>query len=239
MQSPSPRENRYVAKDLAERLGGRGAAVFYDESYLADLWGRRLDQEFAWVFGAGTRFFVPIVSAFYAERSWPQYEWAVGSTRGCEEARGIYIAAAHGRCYSCWSADTVSYLDLRRHSVDKVADLLLEKLGSVRAATARGLGEQTWVGTLGLTVQDLLDSENLPLEAPSDYAGLCDWLAEDLEWRLARTSLVDPRITEDARSGETLSVRVAFEWGPAKGPLTFGDLGWWALLELQPHNHVY
>ena len=190
------------------------------------------------MFGAGTRFFVPIVSAFYAERSWPQYEWAVARREAAKRREDFILPLRMDDAILVGLADTVSYLDLRRHSVDKVADFLLEKLGSIRAATARGLGEQTWVGTLGLTVQDLLDSDNLALEAPSGYANLCDWLAEDLEGRLARTSLVDPRITEDARNGETLSVRVAFEWGPAKGPLTFGDLGWWALLELQPHNHV-
>ena len=99
--------------------------------------------------------------------------------------------------------DTLCYLDLRRHPVDEVADLLIEKLGGSTAAMDRQLGEQTWVAAFGLLTQDLLDCENIPLEVSSSYAKLCDWLTEDLKSRLARTSLADPRVTEDARNGET------------------------------------
>ena len=55
-------EDRSVAEGLTEQLVERGAVVFYDESYLGSLLGKRLDLEFADVFGAGTQFFVPIVS---------------------------------------------------------------------------------------------------------------------------------------------------------------------------------
>ena len=55
----------------------RGAVVFYDKFYLGSLLGKRLDLEFDGIFGAGTQFFVPIVSASYVERPWPQYEWNV------------------------------------------------------------------------------------------------------------------------------------------------------------------
>ena len=70
-------EDRSVAEELAGQLVERGAVVFYDESYRGSLVGKRLDLEFADVFGAGTQFFVPIVSASYVERAWPQHEWNV------------------------------------------------------------------------------------------------------------------------------------------------------------------
>ena len=40
-------------------------------------------------------------------------------------------------------------------------------------------------------------------------------------------------------NGETFGLRVSFEWGPSKGPLEFGELGWWELLELLPYDQVY
>ena len=232
-------ECRYIAEELAEQLYVRGAAVFYDESYRADLLGKRLDHEFAWVFGAGTRFFVPIVSAVYADKSWPQYEWAIARREAAKRQGEFILPLRMDDALLVGLADAVSYVDLRRYSVKKVADLLIEKLRNAGAAVASQLKDQAWVATLGILMQDILDSEDLPPEAPSSYAGLCDWLTEDLKCRLARTSLVDPQLTEDARDGETLSLRVAFKWGPSKGPLTFSELGWWALLELQPQNHVY
>ena len=232
-------EYRSVAKELAEQLNKRGAVAFYDASYGARLWGKRLDCEFAWVFGVGTRFFVPIVSASYAERPWPQHEWTI-ATREAENRQEEFILPLRvDDSLLVGLPDTLGYVDLRRHSVDEVADLLIKKLGGSTVAMARPRGEQTWVAAFGLLIQDLLDSEDLPLEAPSDYATLCDWLTEDLKGRLDRAFLPDPRLTEDARNGETFTLRVAFEWGPSKGPLEFGELGWWELLELLPYDQIY
>ena len=230
---------RSVAKELAEQLDVRGAAVFYDASYRAHLLGKRLDHDFAWVFGAGTRFFVPIVSASYTERTWPQYEWTIAKREAENRLEEFFLPLRVDDSLLVGLPDTVAYIDLRSHSVNEVADLLIEKLGGSIGAMDRIRGEQTWVATFGLLIQDLLGSEALPLEAPSGYAKLCDWLTEDLEGRLARTSLATPRLTEDARNGETFSLRVAFEWGQSKGPMEFGDLGWWELLELLPHDQVY
>ena len=230
---------RSVAKELAEQLDVRGAAVFYYDSYRAHLLGKRLDHEFAWVFGAGTRFFVPIVSASYAERAWPQYEWTIARREAENRLEEFILPLRVDESLLVGLPDTVAYIDLRSHSVNEVAALLIEKLESSMGAMDRIRGEQTWVAAFGLLIQDLLDSEALPLETPLSYAKLCDWLTEDLKGRLARTSLANPRFTEDARNGETFSLRVAFEWGQSKGPMEFGDLGWWELLELLPHDQVY
>ena len=232
-------ECRSVAKGLAEQLTALGAVVFYDEFYRGHLLGKRMDHEFAWLFGPGTRFFVPIVSAFYVERPWPQHEWAIARREAENRKEEFILPVRVDDSILVGLPDTVGYVDLRRHPVNKVAELLIEKLGDSTIAIARPHGEQTWVAAFGLLIQDLLDSEGLPPGAPSDYASLCDWLTEDLEGRLNRTSLVDLRLTEDARNGETFGLRVSFEWGPSKGPLEFGELGWWELLELLPYNQVY
>ena len=232
-------ESRSVAKELADQLSVRGAVVFYDDSYLARLLGKRLDREFARVFGAGTRFFVPIVSTTYAERVWPQYEWTIARNEAENRQEEFILPLRVDDSLLVGLPDTVGYLDLRCHPVNKVTDLLIEKLGGSMLAMARQPGEQTWLAAFGLLIQDLLGDENLPPETPLDYARLCDWLTEDLKGRLVQTALVAPRLTEDARDGETFSLRVAFEWDPSKGPLKFGDLEWWELLELLPKDQIY
>ncbi len=232
-------EDRSVAEELAGQLVERGAVVFCDKFYRGSLLGKRLDLEFDGVFGAGTQFFVPIVSASYVERPWPQYEWNVAK-REAEKRREEFILPVRlDDSLLVGLLDTVCYLDLRCHPVSEVADLLIEKLGGSTAVMNRQLGEQTWVAAFGLLTQGLLDCENIPPEVSSSYARLCDWLTEDLKGRLARIPLADPRITEDARNGETFGLRVAFEWGPSKGPLQLGDLGWWELLELLPYDQIY
>ena len=119
------KECRSVAKELAEQLTARGAAVFYDDSYRARLLGKRLDHEFAWVFGAGTRFFVPIVSAFYAERVWPQHEWAIARHEAANRQEEFILPLRVDDSLLVGLLDTVGYVDLRCHPVNKVADLLI------------------------------------------------------------------------------------------------------------------
>ena len=229
---------RSVAKELAERLHLRGAAVFYDEFYRAHLLGKRLDREFAWVFADGTRFFVPIVSASYANSTWPQHEWSIAKHEAKNRQEEFILPVRVDDSLLLGLPDTVCYVDLRHHTLDTVADLLIEKL-SGSTMMARPHGDQTWVAAFSLLIQNLLDSEDLPPDAPLDYASLCDWLTENLKARLTSSSLVNPRLTEDARNGETFGLRVAFEWGPARGPMEFGDLGWWELMEVLPYGEVY
>lgn len=233
------RECRSVAKELADRLHLRGAAVFYDGFYRAHLLGQRLGRVFAWVFADGTRFFVPIVSASYANSTWPQHEWTIARHEAKNRQEEFILPIRVDDSLLLGLPDTVCYVDLRDHTVDTVADLLIEKLGGSTIANARPHGDQTWVAAFSLLTQNLLDSEDLPPEAPLDYAGLCDWLTENLKARLASTSLVNPRLTEDARNGETFGLRVAFEWGPARGPMEFGDSGWWELMEVLPYKDVH
>ena len=68
---------------------------------------------------------------------------------------------------------------------------------------------------------------------------LYEWLTEDLMERLCQTSIPHVHILEDLRDGEQLSIRLGFEWDLSKEALNFGDMGWWELLELAPHEEVF
>ncbi|HUW81250.1 MAG TPA: hypothetical protein VMZ31_00475 [Phycisphaerae bacterium] len=56
---------------------------------------------------------------------------------------------------------------------------------------------------------------------------------------MKQSSLKNPRLMEDSRTGESLSVRIAFDWDPWEGPLQFGPLDWWDLLEVIPYEGVH
>lgn len=227
--------DRSLAERLASLLTARGSVVFIDSLHRAHLWGRRLDREFAWVFGPGTKYFVPIVSRSYADRSWPQHEWDVAIREA--ERRGpleFILPLRLDDTLLVGLPSTIGYMDLRKHSIDVIADFLIEKLtGTARTEVAQ------WVATFGLLVEDVLESGNLPPIAPTYYPHLCDWLAEDLLTRLKDSSISNTWITEDSRNGETFSVRIAFEWKPQEVPLDFGVLDWWDVLEVLPYDRVY
>ena len=165
---------------------------------------------------------------------------------GTSQDTRLRIGKRNSSCRFEWM--TLSFLAFQIPYATWIFDTTLWTLSLIsllRSSVARRLlrsashGDQTWVAAFSLLTQNLLDSEYLPPEAPLDYASLCDWLTENLEARLASTSLVNPRLIEDARNGETFGLRVAFEWGPARGPMEFGDLWWWELMEVLPYEEVY
>ena len=257
--------DRAIAEKLEELLVARGAKVFYDASYRSNLLGKRLDKAFLQIYGSMTHFFVPIVSASYVERKWTEHEWNVAQHEA-EKRDGEFILPLRvDDTFLVGLSDTIGYIDLRHVDLDEAAGYLYDKLvsvetGEVFPSSEYGVGSteetigyslpeikaqvafespvQDWVVTFGVAIESL-EEWSLPPEAPYDYADLCDWLTGELMDRLSRTSLQKLQITEDARSGEGLSVRLSFEWNPDDGSLNFGDLGWWELLELLPYDEVY
>lgn len=231
-------ECRTQAEELAELLVAKGATVFYDNFFRAHLLGKRLDDEFSQVFGPKTRFFVPFVSAAYAQKSWPQHEWSTARREAEKRPEEFILPLRVDDSLLVGLPDTVSYLDLRRTGLKEVADLLFQKLERSTEQDVRFRGTQDLVATFGLSMDDVR-GEELPPEAPSEAVRLYDWLTDELRNRLDQTPLAPVRVVEDLRTGETLSVRLVFAWDPSKGALDFGDMGWWELLELVPFEDLH
>lgn len=231
-------ECRSPAKELSELLVERGASVFYDNVFLEHLFGKRLDDEFSGIFGEETRFFVPFVSSGYARRPWPQYEWGVAKFEAQRRGEEFILPLRVDDTHLVGLPDTVCYLDLRTMELAEVANLLIAKLEDSISAGETGPETREWVATFGVLL-DKLKEEELPVNAPVDGPKLYDWLTEDLIDRLGRTSMSRMRTIEDSRTGETLSIRLGFEWDLSKEALNFGDMGWWELLELAPHEEIF
>ncbi|MEX1252759.1 MAG: toll/interleukin-1 receptor domain-containing protein [Dehalococcoidia bacterium] len=227
--------DRALAAELAGKLTEQGFVVFYDRLYRSHLVGRRLNDEFERIYGAGTRFFVPLVSREYRERDWPQFEWSIAHREAQRRDAEFILPIRLDDTALLGLPDDMGYLDLRELSIDEVVDALTMKYRAVRGGGLLGRAphEESWVATLGVLVTQLVSSDLLPESAPRDYASLCDWLEDELLGRLAAAPIRNPRFTEaSGRNGEDLSVRVAFEWTPGRDALSFGDLGWWEILEL-------
>ena len=244
--------DRAIAEELEKLLVARGTRVFYDASYRSNLLGKRLDKAFLQIYGSMTHFFIPIVSTSYVERKWTQHEWNVAQHEAEKRKEEFILPLRVDDAFLVGLSDTIGYIDLRHVDLDEVANclhdkLITSKLDNISLNLSYSVGEpretieplaQDWVVTFGVAMENL-EKESLPSEAPHDYAGLCDWLIGELMDRLSETSLRKLRVAEDARSGESLSVRLSFGWNPVEGSLNFGELGWWELLELLPYDEVY
>jgi len=226
--------DRALAERLASLLSDNGAVVFIDTPYRAHLVGKRLDREFEWVFGPGTRYFVVIVSRSYVDRLWPQHEWSIAVREAERRSEEFILPLRVDDSLLVGLSSAVGYIDLLQNPIEEVAEVLLEKMtGARRAEVTR------WVAAFGVLIEDLLRSGDLPATAPINYPHLCDWLVDDLLARLQKAAITNPQFTEDARNGETFSARVAFSWNPRERPLEFGVLDWWEVLEVLPYDAVY
>src|SRR5262249_53066511 len=67
-------ENRKFAESLFHSLTGRGFRVFYDADREAHLWGKK-PKEFLKIYGPQSRYVIPIISKYYVNKPWTQYEF--------------------------------------------------------------------------------------------------------------------------------------------------------------------
>jgi len=120
-----------------------------------------------------------------------------------------------------------------------LTEVLRQILQTERAMGTEVDYRQTLVATFGLNIEEAMTSEELPPDVPTNYTQLCDWFEEDLRSRL-QDSIGDFQYAEASkRTGETLSVRIAFQWESQDRQPDFGDLEWWSVLELAPFEDVY
>lgn len=226
--------DRSIATKIADLLSKSGARVFLDILYRAELLGKRLDHEFEWIFGPGTKYVVPIVSKSYVDRPWPQHEWSVATKEAQKRSEEFILPIRLDDSLLTGLVSQVAYLDLSTCPIDEAAKILVEKLtGPRREEISR------WTATFGLAIGTLFESQLLPQSVPTYYPLLCDWLSDDLINHLRTSQVQNAKIVDDARDGETFSIRIAFDWTPKEGPLQFGEPAWWEVLEVLPYDQVY
>jgi len=231
-------EEEGIARDLHRLLTERGARVFLAANEKVYLLGKKLGRELPRVFGPDTRFAVPLVSSNYVKKFWPRREFEFAKQE--EEKRGFEFVLPVRLDDSTLPglSPEVVYVNLRKEGLRGTADLMMSKLAETPLQVAVPTPTQ-WVAAFGVNTSELLEEGALPDDAPGFYPQLCDWLQRDLHYRLSHSSLKSFKFTEDARSGETFTLRAAFPWNPEDGQVDFGDLEWWELLELLPYSEVY
>ncbi|MHC5056188.1 MAG: TIR domain-containing protein [Planctomycetota bacterium] len=233
-------EDRDVAEGIAQILASAGARVFYDRWFRSRLLGERLAHrgELDQLYGPGAHFVVPIVSSSYVERDYPRYEFAAARREQARRTAAFILPLRLDDMPLLGLRDDVGYIDLREVGIETAASCLLAKLAERLQGLPRAT-QRNWIATFGLSIQALHDERDLPGDAPATYADLCDWLQKGLLARLSQNGIEDARAVEDLRTGETFSVRVAFLWDPNSGPLDFGLLDWWEILEVRPYGQTY
>lgn len=123
---------RSIAEAIAMRVRDAGFEVFYDAFYPEQLWGKDLAVFFDDVFRKKSRYCVIIVSKDYVERDWTNQERQSAVARAIRERGKEYIlpVKVDDGVDLPGVADTIGYVSLGQYPVEKIAELLIAKLGS-------------------------------------------------------------------------------------------------------------
>lgn len=122
---------RELAKSLAVRVRAAGYEVFYDRFFPEQLWGKDLAVFFEDVFRKKSRFCVILVSKQYVERDWTNHERRSAVSRLIESKGQEYILPIKVEDVELPGMQpTIGYLSLKDYDIDKIADLLIAKLGA-------------------------------------------------------------------------------------------------------------
>ena len=122
-------EDRAYVKRVAGELRKRGVRVFYDEYAQADMWGKDLFTHLDDAYQNAARFCVLFASRHYARRVWTNHERESAQARAIREHREYILPVRFDRTRIPGLRPTVGYVDASRLSPEKVAALVVAKIG--------------------------------------------------------------------------------------------------------------
>jgi len=103
------------------------------------VWGANLVDFLQAVYRRRARFAILFVSQYYAIKKWPRLERQTAQDRALEESFEYVLPVRLDSTELPGLHSTVGYVDARHVSPKKIVQLIREKLGSVRASTARSV----------------------------------------------------------------------------------------------------
>jgi hypothetical protein len=154
-------EDRAIAEQFAEILKAKGLKVFYDSWEQANLWGRDLYQHLDDVYSKKARFCVMFLSAHYAAKAWTNHELKSAQARAFQENDGYILPVRLDDTIIPGIRPTLGYLDLRKISVEDVAQLAIQKIAE---AKARGAGDKAKAQPAATTAAPLARTGRLRLK---------------------------------------------------------------------------
>jgi hypothetical protein len=121
---------REYAEKLARQLRDAGYAVFYDDFYPEQLWGKNLTVFFDEIFRKKARYCVMFVSKEYQSRKWTSHEARSAQARALEEKGDEYILPVRVDDTELEGLlPTIGYVPIGT-GIEKIGEMLIKKLAS-------------------------------------------------------------------------------------------------------------
>ena len=121
-------EDRKIASRLANMLKDRNIKTFFDEFEVAKLWGKNLYDYVSEIYLNDARFCIILISKHYVQKAWTNHERKVAQARAFRENSEYILPLRIDDAELPGMTETIVHLDLRNTSIDKVVDIVIEKL---------------------------------------------------------------------------------------------------------------
>lgn len=125
-------EDREIIKRYCTFLSSKGLKVFYDEYEQVDLWGKNLYDKLDEVYRTKALFCVLFISKYYAAKVWTNHERKSAQARALEENREYVLPVKLDDTKILGIPPTIGYLDIREVSVEKLAEITIQKVSNLK-----------------------------------------------------------------------------------------------------------
>lgn len=121
-------EDRGVVEKFKNMMNAKGYTVFYDFDMQHQLWGTNLRTKLADVYANDAQFMVIFLSNNYPEKDWTSFEFEIGKEAKGKRTEIYLLPVIMDDVHLVGLSMDVGHIDLRRCSVEDVANTLIEKI---------------------------------------------------------------------------------------------------------------
>jgi hypothetical protein len=125
-------EDREVVQQYCDILSSNGLEVFYDEYERIGLWGANLYDKLDEVYRTKALCCVIFISKHYAAKVWTNHERKSAQARALQENREYVLPVRLDDTEILGIPPTIGYIDLREISVEKLAEMTVQKIGQLK-----------------------------------------------------------------------------------------------------------
>jgi TIR domain len=122
-------EDRAFVEDVVRRVQASGARVFFDQDQLARMWGENLVDFLQSIYARKARYAILFISRDYIVKKWTGHERQAAQDRALQQASPYVLPVKLDSSELPGLHSTIAYIDARQVGVERLAELVAEKLG--------------------------------------------------------------------------------------------------------------
>jgi len=128
-------EDREIVQQYCDILSSNRLEVFYDKYEQIGLWGANLYDKLDEVYRTKALFCVIFISKYYATKVWTNHERKSAQARALQENREYVLPVRLDDTEIPGIPSTIGYIDLREISVEKLAEMTIQKVRQLKHNT--------------------------------------------------------------------------------------------------------